>query len=73
MILDREDRINHERALPWTEYGRFQMSPEPPALEVMVMTVATEATTTSTAGGSGHGNINMDEARTYRTWPQRTT
>ena len=48
VIEDREERMSQERLAPYTPYSCFQMSPDPPAFLVMVMTVATQDIVTTT-------------------------
>lgn len=47
-MLDTLDKISHDLSAPETRYGWFQMSPAPPAREVMEMTAAVDVTSTST-------------------------
>lgn len=48
VMLDKDDKMSQDLSLPWTPYGKDQISPEPPALEVIVMTTATEVVMTRT-------------------------
>lgn len=42
------ERMSHDLVLPDTVYSCFQMSPVPPAFDVMAMTVPTDAIITTT-------------------------
>ncbi len=71
VMLESDERMSHDLAGPSTPYGRSHMAPVPPALEVMVITTATEQVRTRTIRSAKASPRRTMGA--YRTWLRRTT